>query len=265
MSAALERYQHDFATVIFRRDHEAALVRLGARRDRFLAYRRMARSRLEDICAGTFARSRVLLGAAWGDLVARFFDEAPPTSLFIRDVPGQLSAWLQSPPSPDPLASSPPWMRDLMRLEWAQAETSFLADEESAEATIEGARVGEVVPLSFDRPAVLTPARRMLSVEWAVHGIDGALDSAAPPDVAEEHASLLVYRDARTGEVGTLILSPFMAALVDAIDRAPAPLVAAIRSAAAATDVAVDESRVVSRAAVVEDWMLRGIWLGSRA
>lgn len=257
----LESYQRDFATVIFKRDYEDALARLGARPDRFLAYRRMARGRLDDICAGTFARSRVLLGDRWDDLIARFFDESPPTSLFIRDVPGQLCAWL----TPEVLASAPPWMHDLMRLEWAHAETSFLSDEQGAEQTHEGSIAGEIVPLSFDRPAVLTPARRMLEVSWAVQDLDGALDPDAPPEVPHERASLLVYRDARSGEVGTLVLSPFMAALVDEIDRAPQPLVAAIRSAAARADVPVDEPLVVSLSGVVEEWMSRGIWLGSRA
>jgi hypothetical protein len=224
----------------------------------------MARSRLDDICAGTFARSRVLLGDRWPELIARFFDEAPPTSLFIRDVPGQLCAWLTSERGGDALAGSPPWMRDLMRLEWAHAETSFLHDEQGAEQTREGARAGEIVPLSFDRPAVLTPARRMLTVAWSVQDLDGALDPAAPPNVPDDRASLLVYRDARTAEVGTLVLSPFLAALVDEIDRAPQPLVDAVRSAATTTEVPVDEALVVSLASVVEEWMERGIWLGSR-
>jgi hypothetical protein len=155
-------------------------------------------------------------------------------------------------------------MHDLMRLEWAHAETSFLHDEQGAEATVERARAGEIVPLSFDRPAVLSPARRMLTVAWAVQDLDGALDPAAPPLVPNERASLLVHRDAHSGEVGTLVLSPFLAALIAEIDRAEQPLVAAIRAAAASAEVPVDEDLVVSLAAVVEEWMARGIWLGSR-
>ncbi|MFI5300776.1 MAG: putative DNA-binding domain-containing protein [Polyangiales bacterium] len=262
--SALEAFQRDFATVIFKRDYDAALARLGARADRFLAYRRMARSRLDDICVGTFARSRVLIGERWGELIARFFDEAPPTSVFIRDVPGQLCAWLTSDGARDALSSSPPWVLDLMRLEWAQAEASFLHDEQGSEATHEGARAGDVVALSFDRPAVLTPARRMLEVSWSVQDVDGPLDPESPPHVPNDRASLLVYRDAASGEVGTLVLSAFLAALVDEIDRAPQPLVSAIRAAAEHTEIPVDEALVVSLSSVLEDWMQRGIWLGSR-
>lgn len=273
MTRATERlvaYERDVVTLLFARDFEPALARLGARADRWRVYRRMARTRLAEVIEDTFSRSRSVLDDRWKGLVERFYDEAPPRSPFIRDIPSEFAAWLLRPESAALLEGVPTWAHDLLRYEGARAEVSFAAEETAARQTHEEAEnKGEsrdrVVPLAFDRPAVLSPAHRLLHVGWSVHHLPYGELPIDRSRIVEGAATLCLYRDVESHCVEVLELTPFTTALLTEIAREDRPLVEVVKIAAAQAGVAVDESLVLSLSELVEELMRCGVWLGSLA
>jgi hypothetical protein len=72
-----------------------------------------------------------------------------------------------------------------------------------------------------------------------------------------------VYREPATHEVKTLELTPFAFALLDALVRPHASLLAAIREVASRDGVALDEPLVSALSALFADLMERGVLLGA--
>jgi hypothetical protein len=229
---------------------------LGGPTSRWQAYRRMVRARFYQVVDHGFER---LIGAIGADrfhrLVDRFLAEQPPRSPYLRDVPGEFLRFVEN--RRDVLGELAPYALDLMRYEWAELDAAYSHEE---------VRPDEVTELDMERPAVLSPAHRLLDLEYRVHtmGTDGSGAPTAPDPIA-----LLLYRDRRTHEVETLELTPVAAMMLAAIEAreggAFRPLVQVVRDAAERHGAAVDVAFVDALSALLADLTERGVLLGSRA
>ncbi len=254
----LAEYQRAFLELLFKKDFEKQLAVLcegstDARAERrFRVYRRMARHRLTDVVEGCFPR----LAAVLGDLepiVERWFDESPPRSPYLRDVAAELLRFLR----PDVLpATAPPWVLELARHEQAMLEVEYAGQESGADD------VREIGELDFNRPAVLTPAHKILRARYAVHRLPDDLDRDAV--VEEGPFALCLYRDPASHEVRVLELSPVAAAILEEVARGDATVVEAVRAAAARERFEIDGALVGSFAELVSDLADRGVWLGAK-
>jgi hypothetical protein len=230
---------------------------LGRETTRWQAYRRMVRSRFYQTIDHGFERMIGAVGVeCFHALVDRFLDEDPPRSPYLRDLPGEFLRFVEA--HLVALEGLPPYALDLMRYEWAELDTAYDHEE---------VRPEDVIALDMQKPAVLSPAHRLLKLEFAVHsmGTDG---SGAPALCAP--VSLLLYRDRHTHDVETLELTPVAATMLAALERRradppPAPLVEVVRQAAAAHGAAVDVAFVEALSALLADLTERGVLLGSRA
>jgi hypothetical protein len=254
-------YQKTLKDVLLAEEAPAeALASLGPEHARWKAYRRMVRSRFYQTIDHAFERTIGAIGAdRFHRIVDRFLAEDPPRSPYLRDLPGEFLRFVRARPRvlEEPPAL-PAYAPDLMRYEWAELDAAYDHEE---------VRPDDIVAFDMDRPAVLTPAHRLLHLEYRVHsmGTDG---SSAP--ATREPISLLLYRDRRTHEVETLELTPVAATMILAIDRRggkdrPAPLVEVVRGAAAEHGAVVDVAFVEALSALLADLIERGVLLGSLA
>ncbi|GAC1532280.1 MAG: hypothetical protein NVS3B10_27330 [Polyangiales bacterium] len=268
MTLRLVDYERAVVAAMFRRDPAPHLAAIGGDDRRWRVYRRMVRSRLQDCIDDAFPRLAALLGESWPELVTAFFDEAPPTSAYLRAVPGELAAFVERRFDALPMAGgAPPWTLELARHEWAILDCAVTADELGARRTREET-AGSVVALAMDRPAVLAPSHRLLRAAWSVHRL-AVPDAGAPLDrtvVEPGRFAVCLYRDPTSHRVRALELPPVAAALIEEIDRVDdRPLVDAVRAAAVREGVAIDADFVQSFADLAADWIERGLWLGSLA
>lgn len=253
--SSLADYQRDVLHLLFRKDFEKSLAALaGDDRDRrrWRVYRRMARHRISDAIEASFPRLAQVVALA--PVIERWLDEAPPRSPYLRDVAGELSRWLRPEVLPD---DAPEWTAELARHEWAMLEVSY-AHEEQGAADVRG--VGE---LSFERPAVLTPAHRILRAHWSVHRLPD--DDPRAASVVPGPFALCLYRDASSHEVRVLELSPIAAAILEEVASGDRAVVDAVRAAADRQGFAIDGPFIEAFSELVADLVERGVWLGSRA
>lgn len=253
--SGLVDYQRLFVDLLFKKDFEESLAALTSDPQsqlRFRVYRRMARHRLSEVIDNCFPKLRGVLGDL-DPLVERWFDEAPPRSPFIRDVGAELVAWLRPEVMP---AGAPPWALELARHEQAMLEVEYAGEEQGAED------VREIGELDFHRPAVLTPAHKIVRARYAVHRLGD--DVTAESRVDEASFALCLYRDPATHEVHVLELSPIAASILEEVERGDRPVVDAVRAAAAAHGVEVDGQLVGAFAELVSDLAERGVWLGAK-
>ena len=253
-------YQTALKDLLLAQDPEPEAWRaLGGETTRWRAYRRMVRARFYQVVDHAYER---LIGAIGADrfhrIVDRFLAELPPRSPYLRDVPGEFLRFverrrevLDEPPA------LPPYAFDLMRYEWAELDAAYSHEE---------VRASDVLPLDMDRPAVLSPAHRVLDLEYRVHSM--ATDGSGAP-ASRDPISLLLYRDRRTHEVETLELTPVAATMLSAMEHregsAPVPLVQVVREAAERHGAAVDVAFVEALSTLLADLTERGVLLGSLA
>jgi hypothetical protein len=232
----------------------AALASLGAQEARWRAYRRMVRSRFYQTIDHAFERLIGAIGAErFHRMVDHFLAEDPPRSPYLRDLPGEFLRFVCARTSVlEETPALPAWALDLMRYEWAELDAAYDHEE---------VRPDDVVALDMERPAVLSPAHRLLHLEYRVH----TMETRVPAPI-----SVLLYRDRRTHEVETLELTPVAAAMIAAMGRRgenepPAPLVRVVREAAAEHGAEVDVAFVEALSTLLADLSERGVLLGSRA
>ena len=253
----LEAYQRAVVDVLFRKDFEGSLALLSPPGDRsaqrWRVYRRMARSRLRDCVEASFPRLFRFVDAA--PLVERWLDERPPSTPYLREVAGQFAGWLSADALP---SGAPRWALALARHEWTRLEVSYAHQEEGAADVVDA---GE---LSFERPAVLTPAHRIERLPFAVHRVPEEVEDPAAVDVEEGAFTLCTYRDPLTLEVRVLELSPIAGAILEEVAPGVATVVEAVHAASAREGFAIDGPLVGALADLVADLHERGVWLGSR-
>lgn len=251
---ALADYQRAMMQVLFAKDFAKPLEALTTdprAADRFRVYRRMARHRLSDVIENSFPRLRVALGEL-EPYLERWFDERPPQSPYIRDVAGEFAKWL----STANLENQPPWVNELAAFEWATLDVQHAAEEEGAED------VREIGELDFERPAILTPAHRILRARYGVHRLPEALEEL--PQLEEGPFALCVYRDPASHEARVLELSPIAAAILEEVRTGDRTVVGAVRAAAAREGFAIDGPFVEAFSELVADLSERGVWLGAK-
>lgn len=217
---------------------------LGGEASRWLTYRRLVRARLGDAVTAAFPRTMELLGAATMHvLVADFLATAPPTTRYVRGIPGDFVAYIDTRP-----AAFDATARDLMAYELAVLDVTFAPDPD----------VSVVGDFSMQRPAALCPARRLLSLSHEVDLLpcDGVY--AARP------RRLCVYRSPHDHTVVTLVLSPLAWALLARLDAGDT-MAEAFANAASVGGVALDAAVVGEFGNLVADVMERGLMLGSVA
>lgn len=259
---SLEKYQRDVIGLLFAKDFEKhldALAKRDAERARkvWRVHRRMARSRLSDVVEGSFPRLHRLLGERFDDAIAAWLDESPPRSPYLRAVAGEIAGWIASI---DPTRFGlPAWAAELARYEWLLLDVEYAAEEEGAAA------VREVGELSFERPAVLTPAHVILRVGHAVHRLPVGFSEKERALVVPGDFALCLYRDPATHETRVLELSPVAAAILEEVAPGDRSVVDAVRAASQRVGFAIDGELVASFSDLVADLVERGIWLGSRA
>ncbi len=244
---SLRDYSRHLANLCLERDPGAGdLSALGGDAARWQRYRRMVRSRLADCVAAVFPRLRAAAGEACFDaLVDAFFASRGLASPFIRDVPGELLAFLCLRVDAFEL---PPHAADLARLEWAERQVLYAEDD-----------AGEMEPLAMDRPVALTRAHRLLASRHAVH----EFDADEPRSPAARAVFYCVYRDPDAQEAKVLTLSAVAHALLDELS-ADVSLEEGIRRAAARTDAVLDRGFMESLSELLAELSARGVVRGAR-
>jgi len=225
---------------------DADLAALGGDRERWLCYRRMVRRRIRDSIAAVFLRFEVAVGAsAFTALLDAFFASGRLASPVIRDVPGELLAFLCHGAD---VFELPAFALDLARLEWAERAVSYAEDDEDP-----------VGPLVMSGQVALTRAHRLLSSRHAVHEFDP--DSPRAPEARP--TLFCVYRDGPSGDARVLTLSAVAHALMAELGT-NASLQDAIARAAARSDATVDRAFIESLSDLLADLSARGIVRGAR-
>lgn len=256
MKMDLVEYQRAFIDLLFKKDFEKSLARLTDdphASKRLRVYRRMARHRIADVIEDCFPR----LAGALGDLspvLERWFDASPPRSPYLRDVAAEMLSFLRAGVLPK---GAPPWILELAAHEQAMLEIGHSHEEEGAKD------VREIGELDFNRPAVLTPAHKILRAHWAVHRLP---EHGVTPKTKVEKGpfALCLYRDPGSHEVRVLELSPIAAAILDEVGKGDATVVDAVRRAAARDGFTIDGDLVAGFAELVADLAERGVWLGAK-
>lgn len=228
---------------------EGDLVALGAEAWRWVTYRRLVRNRLYETIDHCFARLSAHVGRErFRQLVDAFLVAQGSRSPYLRDLPGELLAWLEHQAA----GALPPYALDLARLEWAELETAYTEDDLHRDS---------LTDFTMELPAALSPAHRLLWLGYPVHLL--ATDAPGAPEVEALPVVLCLYRDPRTYEVHILELSPITGALLREIARSRRPLLDVVRSVAGEHGAVVDGSFVEALSAVLADLMERGLILGS--
>jgi hypothetical protein len=251
-----EKYQSDLRDLIL--GHEpppTQVASLGDQPRRWQVYRRMVRSRFFEVIHHAFERVAGVIGAErFQSLVDRFLLESPPRSPYLRDVPGELLAFVASDWTRiRDACSMPEHALDLMRYEWAELDAAYSHEEIPP---------SEVAPLVMDRPAVLSPTHRLLELRYAVHQLGP--DDTEATTVAAVPTWLCLYREPRTHEVETLELTPVAFSILAGIEKGDASLTDVVRNASGALHVGVDVAFVEALSALLADLVERGVVLGSR-
>jgi len=251
-----EAYQSQLRDVLLAETPlETDISSLGDKPERWRAYRRMVRSRFYEVTSHAFERLIGVIGLErFHALVDRFLGEAPPRSPYLRDVPGELVAFVESQwDEIVAVTSLPPYSLDLMRYEWAELDAAYSHEE---------VRPSDVVPLVMDKRAVLSPAHRLLHLGFAVNRLGADGDDS---EVTRGPTALCLYRDPTTHDVETLELTPVAAAILAGIERDHASLTEVVRNASGEKNVEVDVAFVEALSALLADLVERGVLLGSLA
>lgn len=215
---------------------------------RLLVYRSMVRSALVGVTRNFIPRTVARLGeAAFAEATAGWLDAAPPTSRYLRDVPGQFVRWAAE--HPDAL---PGYLLDLARLEILEDEIDAAPDPPPV--------AGLHPQLVLDRPLVWNGACSVVTFEHAVHVLPTALDDRTVPEAVATR--VLVYRDPEH-EVRTLALSPLAFEVLRRLVHERATVSEAIAAGAPACGEAVDDTVLGRLATLLADLAQRGVLRGS--
>lgn len=246
--SSAEAYQRAVSRLVLRASDCAGGGPLGT--EAWQTYRGIVRARFAETIEHAFPRLCTLAGqAAVRRAEDLFLDAAPPRTPILRLVPGEFVAFLGKANATESL---PTWAYDLARYEWSELCAAYAEDDDPK----------GIVPLAMDRPLALSRSCHILRLAYAVHRISRE-DPSGPIEPAETH--LLVYRDPRTFDVHTLELSPSAAMLFDASMASDKSLAEAARLASEGTGATCNAPWVEAFAALLADFVSRGIVLGSRS
>lgn len=214
-------------------------------RERWLLYRSMVRTRLEEVCRTAFERGVPALGdERFLNLFARWLDAEGPRTAYFWHVPLEMMRFAMARLEEEGIDAA---VLELLRFEgtrWRTRNEPF-PDAPPADA------------LAFERPIVLNPTLVQLDVAYPVH-------EGTPPFPAEP-TRLLLFRAPRIEELCTWTLNPFAAALVERCRAVPDEALAdAIRAVADARGSTMDAGLIDSLGELLAQFLEHGIVLGGR-
>jgi hypothetical protein len=239
----LRRLQEDFARKLL-----AETPPPGFEESRAGTYRVLVRGNLDTVIGDFLPRTRARMGARFDAEVAAFYEERGPRTHYLRDVPRELLDHVQARWTSDP--SLPRYLYDLARHE-------LLGFEVAAART--DAVPADLGDLALDKIALLGSGIAVVRYAYPVHLLPFDLDDRTEPE--PRVVTLLAYRD-QAHDTRYLDLSPSAAAIVEGL-LAKKTLGDALREAAAATNVPLDDSFLVGSAELLADLGERGVILGA--
>lgn len=246
---ALIDVERDVLCVCFKAEPpEAALSALGDRRT-WLLYRSMVRERLWKEIAVALPRTRRAAGDGVLERVfERHLDEDPPRSRFFHGIVLEFAT--SALPALRADASLAPWVADLAEYEAALWEVSDLDGRPSAAPA----------ELSFDRPPLLSPTLRLLSLAYPVHESprpDGSYVAAA--------RTLAIFRAADDQRPRTWAINAVTHELLRMWQADPGLSISqGVRTLGRTRGIAVDEAFVDKLCDVLARFVEVGLVLGSR-
>ncbi len=211
--------------------------------ERWRIYREMIRARFRKVVQAALPRTGKALGEAFEACFAAWLDESPPATRFFREVPEGFVHHLVGAQRTE----APDFTADLARYELSRWRVLASPDDAPARE------------LSFERPPQLTRSLELLDVGHAVHASKGA------PRPGVFH--LAVYRAPKGEgfEAVTLELNELARDLLRAwSDPSEAPLAARVQAVTSARGTAIDERFLDGLGTLLEDFLRRGLVLGSR-
>jgi len=226
-------------------------------------YREMIQNRLRSELKVALRRSCDALGeTADGSglerVFARWLSDDPPRSRPFHGIVEDFARFAIGFVRSDALL--PVWSADLLAYEAALWAVSDMDD-----------RAPAVQELSFDAAPCFAPARRLVSLQHAVH-------DAPEPDGSFKagEVCVCVYRRAEDKAARTFVLNPTLRALMLALDGeasssnaadcvAALTLTQAVQRVAAERKLRVDEKFIDGLCTVLADFSERGLLLGSKA
>ena len=206
----------------------------------------MVRTRLRRVCGAALPRTKKALGPeAFEAAFVSWLAEAPPSTRFFREVPAQFAAHL----APRLEAREEGWLPDLARYELA-------------EWTVKSADDADLPPLApefgFERPPVVSPALTLLEVGWTVPRKKAKRYEPTP-------LHLCIYRDPESFQAVTMELNELARDLLRAWIPGDRTMTEAVQAVAQARGTAIDARFIDGLSSLLEDFLGRGILLGSRA
>lgn len=246
MSSTLDDTLSAFDRVVFAtHPSDDDLAILGAsRRDRFVLYRELVRSRFRDLVASALPRTAARLGRGPLDaLVEARLSESPPTTRFFREVVEQLV----TPEDARWPRAALPEIEDLVRLELAQWHANW-SEPESERRT-------PFVAFEFTRVPLLAPTFRRFDLGFSVHRPE------LPLEAGRFHVA--VYRRA-DGIVETRWMDAALAAILDGWLEGDRSAIDVVRSVLAARAEPSPEHVVERMSGLLAELLERGGVLGSR-
>ncbi|MCX4247280.1 HvfC family peptide modification chaperone [Paraliomyxa miuraensis] len=229
-----------------------AMLAVGA--ERLLVYRKLVHNRLRSTTREFLERTVARLGT---ERFARdfegFMEDRASHTPYLRDVPTEFLEWVLPRWAEDP--EVPRYLPDLARHEVCDYE---VRNHFSAQAHEDDAPTG--LPLALDRPLRFHGAARLMHYEHAVHRLSTAKDDRTEAEAEPTH--LLVYRDDRH-RARYLALTPFAAALLQALVVDRMAVQPALLAAAQALGEPLDDDKLASAAELLADLAERGACLGA--
>lgn len=221
---------------------EASLAALG-QREAWLTYREMIRERLLRELRLALPRTRVLVGeGAFDATFEHQLEHAPPRERYFRQVVSGFVAH-----------ALPLWAADTA----LHAASGDLARYELALWEVRDIALGAPAPqeLSFERPAVLSPALRLLALNHAVR----------PGETLEARREYLcVQRAIDVGRTRVWRLTPTTFQLLTGLSREHGSVSAVVREVAQASGARIDAEYLDKLCETLAQFLEVGIILGSR-
>jgi hypothetical protein len=216
------------------------LVQLGV-------YRKLVRGTLREAIELAIPRTIARLGSLFDEYFERFLAARGPRSHYLRDVTTELLAFC-----------APLWLEDTRVPRWAHD----LSRHEALRIEIGAMPVGaaeQLGELSLDRALRFSEASRVVRYAFAVHRLSEDERDRREPEQAA--TALFVYRSPEH-EVRYLELSAAAAAILERLHGGQT-LGLALREAAAALGVPLDDALLEGTARVLADLAERGALLGA--
>jgi uncharacterized protein len=217
---------------------------------RLLVYRKGSRKRLSRAIRLEIPRTAARLGDAFEEHAARFVEEEPPRSHYLRDVAFEFVAWAAPRWAADPAV--PAYLGDLARHELSAFDVGC--------AEPDGRGPSGRAP-DLDLPLRFHPSAKLFRYDHAVHELSADEEAR---DVPERRPTVLLgYRDA-DHEVRYLALTPLAAAILERL-LGGATLRDGVLGACGALGCALDGAVLEGTAALLTDLGDRGAMLGAEA